>query len=152
MVFLSNTTPSGVTYTPDQQRALLNEYIENDKYLRKNRGKYAERNGARTPFSHVIDLKVQQDFNIKIGKKTYQIQLSYDVFNFTNMLNKDWGRLYFMANDQYTLLDMSSFVSATNLTPQYRYTPPLTGKPWILSDGVYSAARWTSQLGVRLSF
>src|SRR5690606_18870503 len=45
MVFLSNTV-NGVTYTPDQQRALFNEYIENDRYLRNRRGQYAERNGS----------------------------------------------------------------------------------------------------------
>src|SRR5690606_5560799 len=70
MVFLSNTV-NGVTYTPDQQRALFNEFIENDRYLRNRRGQYAERNGSRLPFSNIIDLKIQQDFNLKISGKVY---------------------------------------------------------------------------------
>lgn len=151
MVFLSNTT-GGVTYTPQQQRDFFNQYIENDKYLSKHRGQYAERNGARLPFTHVLDLKLQQDFNLKLGAKTYQLQVSYDIFNFTNFLNSDWGKTYFSSNDQSIILDFTGYVSTTNLTPQYRFLPPASGKPYVISDGVFNSSRWTSQLGVRLSF
>ena len=150
MTFLSNTV-NGVTYTPDQQKAFFNEYIENDDYLRKRRGQYAERNGARLPFINLLDLKLQQDFNIKVGAKTYQLQLTYDVFNFTNMLNRDWGRVYFLTNDQMNLLSFESFVSTTNLTPQYRFTPQAASR-FNISDGVYNSSRWSSQLGVRINF
>ena len=150
MIFLSNTV-NGVTYTADQQRALYNQFIENDKYLSKRRGDYAERNGARLPFSNVLDLRIAQDFNLKIGRKIYQLQLSYDVFNFTNMLNRDWGRSFFSLNDQVVLIDMAGYVSASDLRPQYRFTP-FTSRPYNISDGVFNTARWTSQLGVRLTF
>ncbi len=153
MIFLTNTVvATGITYTPDEQKALFNQFIEGDKYLRKRRGQYAERNGARLPFSNVIDLKIQQDFNVKLGRKVYQLQVTYDVFNFTNMLNRDWGKQYFISNDQSIILDMASYVSASNLTPQYRFTPLSTGKPYNISDGVFNSARWTSQLGFRLNF
>ena len=134
------------------QKDLFEAYITKDKYLSKNRGKYAERNGARLPFTHILDLKLQQDFNIKISKKTYQLQLTYDIFNFTNLISRTAGRQYFVSNDQAILLDFTGFVSATNLTPQYRFTPPTNNKPYNVSDGVFNSSRWTSQLGVRLSF
>lgn len=151
MTFLSNTV-GPTTYTPQQQKDLFEAYIQNDKYLRKHRGEYAERNESRLPFSNIIDLKIQQDFNIKFGKKTVQIQVTYDIFNFTNFLNNDWGKIYFMLNDNAPILEMASFVSASDLTPRYRFTPPASGKPYVLSDGVFNSARWSSQLGVRLSF
>lgn len=154
IVFLTNTT-GGVTYTAAQQWALFNDYIENDKYLSKRRGQFAERNGARTPFSHIIDLKIQQDFNIKINGKRHQIQISYDVFNLTNLLNREWGRQYFVTNDNFRLLNFAGFVSSTNLTPQFRFTPlPGDGKPYTLSDGTFpgNSSRWTSQLGIRYNF
>jgi hypothetical protein len=150
MVFLSNTV-NGVTYTPDQQKALFNEYIENDKYLRKRRGLYAERNGARLPFTHVADLKLQQDFNLKIGARVYQLQVTYDIFNFTNFLNDEWGKVFFLTNDQMTILSFESFVSSSNYTPQYRFTPQTTSR-FNISDGVYNSSRWSSQLGFRLNF
>ncbi len=136
--------------TPAQQWTLFNDYIENDDYLSKRRGQYAERNGARLPFTHVIDLKIQQDFNIRIAKKTYQFQVSYDIFNFTNMLNRDWGRQYFATNDNYRLLDFRGYNA--DMTPRYRFTPPASGKPYTVSDGVFNSSRWTSQLGVRFNF
>ncbi len=147
MVFL----PSG-TVTAQQQRDQFDAFIESDDYLKKNRGEYAERNGARLPFSHVLDLKLQQDFNVKFGGKTYQLQVTYDIFNFTNMISRKAGKQYFMSNDQAIILDFTGYVSATNLTPQYRFTTPVNNKPYNVSDGVYNSSRWTSQLGVRLSF
>lgn len=151
MVFLSNTT-GGVTYTPQQQRDLFNAYIEGDKHLKNRRGQYAERNGARLPFTHIVDFKLQQDLNLKFGKKTYQLQLTYDIFNLTNLISRDAGKQYFITNDQSIILDFTGYVSATDLTPQYRFTPPTGGVPYVISDGVFNSSRWSSQLGVRLSF
>lgn len=151
MVFLSNTT-GGVTYTPQQQRDMFDAFIESDKYLKKRRGQYAERNGARTPFTHIVDLKLQQELNLKLGSKTYQLQITYDIFNFTNFLSRTAGRQYFATNDQSIILDFTGYVSATNLTPQYRFTPPANGRAYNISDGVFNSSRWTSQLGIRLSF
>lgn len=155
MIFLNNTV-SGVTYTPDQQRAALERYIESDRYLRNNRGKFAERNGSRLPFTNIIDLKIAQDFNIKVGSKRYQFQLTYDVFNFGNMLNRNWGRTYFQSNDNFQLIQFAGYVNAaTNLTPQYRFNPTLVGRsPWNVSTTTNAAyaARWISQLGLRFNF
>jgi hypothetical protein len=150
MVFLPNTV-GNVTYTPDQQKAFFNEFIENDKYLNEQRGKYAERNGARLPFTNVFDLKLQQDFNVRLGAKTYQLQLSYDVFNLGNMLKRSWGRQYFLTNDQLNILSFESFASATDLTPRYKFTPT-SMRRYNVSDGVFNSSRWTSQLGIRLNF
>ncbi|MEO6638359.1 MAG: TonB-dependent receptor [Ginsengibacter sp.] len=147
MLFADNSTSTGV-----EQKAAFDSYIAGDKYLSKHRGEFAERNGARLPFTNILDLKLQQDFNIKFGAKTYQLQLSYDIFNFTNFINRDWGKQYFMSNDQFSLLDFTGFVSATDLTPKYQFKAPSNGTPYVISDGVFNSARWTSQVGVRLSF
>ena len=151
MVFVNNTV-AGVTYTPQQQRDQFDAFIESDKYLKKRRGQYAERNGARTPFTHIVDLKLQQDLNLKLGAKTYQLQITYDIFNFTNFISRTAGRQYFATNDQSIILDFTGYVSATNLTPQYRFTPPANGRAYNVSDGVFNSSRWTSQLGIRFSF
>ena len=156
MVFL---TRLGATATAAQnaadialQKDQFEAFIESDKHLRKRRGQYAERNGARTPFTHILDLKLQQELNLKLGSKTYQLQITYDIFNFTNFISRDAGKQYFATNDQSIILDFTGYVSATNLTPQYRFTPPANGRPFNISDGVFNSSRWTSQLGVRLSF
>jgi outer membrane receptor protein involved in Fe transport len=154
MVFLSNTVGTGataVTFTPQQQRDAFEQFIVSDKYLSKNRGQYAERNGARTPFTHVVDLKLQQDFTVKFGAKSYALQLTFDMFNFTNFLSSKAGKQFFLGNDQSGILTFASYVSATNLTPQYRFTPR-TASIFNISDGVFNSSRWSSQIGIRLSF
>jgi len=132
------------------QRRWLNEFIKNDSYLRKRRGRFAERNGARTPFTHVVDLRLQQNLKIQIGKKKTLVSIIYDVFNFTNMLNRHWGRTYFVSHDQVRLITIAGFNG--NLTPQYQYTP-LTGKPWMIQSSTApgTSARWISQLGIRIT-
>lgn len=152
MIFLNNTV-NNVTFNQAQQRTLLENYINASKYLRKRRGQFAERNGDRLPWSNLLDLKIQQDFNVKLGDKKYTIQLSYDIYNFTNMLNRHWGQTYFLSNDNYSLIQFAGFVSATNLTPQFRFSPQ-TGKPWGIStsNAPGLSARWLSQLGIRIIF
>lgn len=146
-------TSSGVTYSAAQQKQMLEAYITGDKYLNKNRGEYASRNGARLPFTHNLDLKLQQDFNVKLNNRTIQLQLTYDIFNFTNFLNKDWGRQYFVSNDQANVLEVSGIsVSGTNATPRYKFYQPRDNRVYSLSDGVFNSSRWTSQLGLRVNF
>ena len=156
MVFVNNTIGSGssaVTYTPAQQRAFFEEHIQKDKYLSRNRGRHAERNGARLPFVHLFNMKAQQDFNLKLGDNTYMLQLIYDMFNVANFLNEDWGKQYFANFDQVQILNFAGFQSGT-LTPQYRFTPVASGRPYSVSDGVntYNSSRWSSQVTLRLSF
>ena len=139
--------------SPDAQKSALNQYINSNKYLRSNRGKYAERNGSRLPFTNIIDLGIKQDFNIKVGGKSYQFQLTYDVFNFGNMLNRNWGRTYFLGNfSSYGLIAVNSF---TGTTPRYTFNTSNVGRtPWAISNtSVPSfASRWISQVGLRFNF
>ena len=150
MTFISTTA---VTATPDAQKAALNTYIANNPYLSKRRGQYAERNGSRLPFQNTIDLNLKQDFNVKVGKNKYTFQLSYDVFNFTNMLNRDWGRSYFLGNfSSYGLITVTSF---NGTTPRYTFNPNNNAvSPWAVSiSSVPSfAPRWISQVGIRFNF
>ena len=74
----------------------------------------------------------------------------WDVANFTNMLNKEWGRQYFLSFDQFQLLQFAGFAGTT---PQFRYNP-LNQTVGTISDGVtpLNNSRWTGQIGVRYSF
>jgi hypothetical protein len=149
MTFVTN---SSYPLSAAQQAVALEDYIAQDNYLSKNRGKYAERNGGRLPFTNIIDVKFVQDFNVKLNNKKYQFQLTYDIFNFTNMLNRNWGRTYFMSFDQYTLLRYQGTSGST--TPSYSFAPVRNNTPWGISSSTtpsYSA-RWVSQLGLRFKF
>jgi len=140
------------SYTPQQQKDALNAFIESDKYLQKHRGEFAKRNGARLPFTHMIDLRLQQDFIIKIKGKSMGLAVTYDVFNFLNMLNKNWGQIYFLQNDSYALITFAGYASTTPvLVPQYQFKP-FSGKPYSLQTSTIpgNSARWISQLGLKI--
>jgi hypothetical protein len=102
MNFLSNTVnavtnSSGVvttparTFTPEEQQAAWEAYIQQDPYLSEHRGEYAERNGVFIPLVWRADLSVQQELFRNIGNTRNGISIRADVLNFTNMLNSDWG-------------------------------------------------------------
>jgi hypothetical protein len=86
-------TVGSTTYTPAQQEAAFNEYINNNEYLRGRKGKYAERNGVSFPWLTQMDFAVEQDFTVKTGKKATNNTLRFrvDIQNFGNLLNKSWG-------------------------------------------------------------
>ena len=111
--------------TAAQQWSALDAFIENDPYLSQNRGEYAERNQNRGLWSHVLDLKILQDVNINAGNKLHRFQVSLDIFNFSNLINSNWGRRYFVGNfGSFELLDFEGFEDGTNNPTCLLYTSP----------------------------
>ncbi|MAU26087.1 MAG: TonB-dependent receptor [Muricauda sp.] len=130
----------------------LDTFINSIDYLRENRGKYAERNAVRGPWSHIVDLKLLQDFSINWGNKKHTLQLSADIFNFTNFLNKDWGKLKFIRSEVSPLTTVS-----TGDTPVFAINQGVMnddGTPNFeeLDDFGIQSSRWQAQLGVRYIF
>lgn len=142
---------SSNTLTPQQQWEALSAFIEGNEYLRTRKGTYAERNGDRLKTTHVVDLKFAQEFTFTIGKKKHTFELTADVFNFTNLLNKNWGKRYFTNNDQVQLLTQVGFVTGTN-TPTFSYNPAVGNSINQVDDVGLNSSRWQMQTGVRYTF
>jgi len=136
--------------TAAQQWANLDEFIRNDEYLSTRRGQYAERNGARLPFTNILDFKVMQDIYMEMGGKRRAIQVSLDIFNFTNLLNQDWGRRNVMTNDNYSLIGVTRD-PASQTTATYTFNKP-KGDVWSIDESGINSSLWQAQLGVRLLF
>ena len=137
--------------TLDQQWNELNAFIENDKYLSEHRGQYAARNGGRTPWMHRVDVRLLQDVYTKIGSKDHTIQLSVDVINFGNLLNKDWGRDYFVSNGNFGTLRYQG-VEATGGRPTFSFGSGTAASPTVGYQISQLASRWQAQFGVRYLF
>lgn len=135
-----------------QQWTDLEAFINDDDYLKDRKGKYAERNAARTPFENVFDLKFSQDIFTDIGSRQQKLTLTLDIFNFTNLLNKDWGRKYYVGNGAYTLLDFEGYEAGTN-NPTYTFEKPDDKLDIYSADdsGVISS-RWQMRFGIRYTF
>lgn len=81
--------------TPEDIRKGMNDLLNNPNvegslkdYVRSHFGKMAERNGGENGFYGTFDLHLQKSFKLY---KNHAIDLSVDLFNVANLLNKDWG-------------------------------------------------------------
>ncbi|MEM6644330.1 MAG: hypothetical protein AAF616_15230, partial [Bacteroidota bacterium] len=142
--------------TADQQWELLDAFIENDPYLRDNRGQYAKANENRAPFTNIIDLRFLQDFYLKMANgKRNTLQFSFDIFNFTNFLNKNWGKRYGRPFS-YELLEFEGLQDNSNI-PTYSFSPFNNDEPNRASygdfdDSGFLSSRWQMQIGIRYIF
>ncbi len=84
-------TANGVTYTAEQQAQAWNAYIEQDSYLSKHRGEYAERGGVFLPMVFRMDLGVQQDLFANIGSRRHTLKFRFDILNVNNLISSDSG-------------------------------------------------------------
>lgn len=143
-------------YTVDQQWAFLDAFIESDPYLRNHRGEYAKANSNRAPFQNIIDLKFIQDFYLEMANgKRNTLQLTFDIFNFTNLLNKNFGKRYGRPFS-YELLEFEGFQENSNV-PTYSFTPFNLDDPNRASYGDFydsglMSSRWQMQIGLRYIF
>lgn len=131
--------------------ALLDNYISNDDYLKTRRGKYAERNGSRGPWSHILDFKLLQDISFPAMKKKNTLQLSIDIFNFTNLLNKDWGRQTFASSNTQILQTVDA--GGAGGTPVFSLRENVLEEgPTLFDDSGIQSSRWQAQVGLRYTF
>jgi hypothetical protein len=91
MNFVQFTTPSGRVFTAAEQAAAWDAYIDQDKYLSRHRGEYAERGAVFLPLVKRMDLSVSQDLFHSFAGRRHSGQIRLDITNFGNLLNHDWG-------------------------------------------------------------
>ncbi len=130
----------------------LDTFISSIEYLDERRGQYAERNGSLGVWSHIVDLKFLQDFSFFTGEKKHTFQFSADIFNFTNLLNKDWGKRRFIRSEVSPLTTIS-----TDGVPTFEVNDAVVNQDGSaniieLDDFGIASSRWQMQLGIRYIF
>jgi Carboxypeptidase regulatory-like domain len=140
---------TGSTVTAATQAKQFMDFVNGDEYLSTRKGDFTERNGGRTPWNTTVDLRLMHDINLKVGDKTHTIQITWDVINFTNLLNAEWGRVYFVPNtfNSTSSLGLIRVNSGTAADPTFRFTKPAT--PYSIDQ---LSSRFQSQVGLRYSF
>jgi outer membrane receptor protein involved in Fe transport len=139
----------------EDQQAAFEKYIAQDKYLSSRRGQYTERNGAILPWVATLDLAFQQEFFIKAGEKRNTLQVRLDIFNFTNMLNNDWGVFRSVINTSPLVATNSVDASGR---PQFRMaTTTINNVRVLLPASTYRfnnniSDTWRMQIGIRYIF
>lgn len=149
-----NQTVNGVVWTAQEQSDAFFAYVNQDKYLKTRKGKYAERNGALLPWRNDFDIKIMQDLFVNVGGKRNTLQFSLDILNVGNLLNKKWGlaTLYNQANI-LTPTNVAAIVAGGAVVPTYRLNPfnnaMLTNT---FSNNVSYSSTYSMQLGIRYIF
>ncbi len=153
---LVRVTGSGATRTvtaaPEEDYDKFEAFINQDPYLKENRGKYAERNGATTPWVFKLDARLLQDFYVNVKGKQNTLQLSIDLINLGNLLNSKFGVVKnFTRNNPLNYVDaVGADGEAGTEDDHARFSYTQTDKSFIDSTGLTS--RWQMQVGVRYIF
>jgi hypothetical protein len=141
------------TYSEAEQQAAFWSYIEQDKYLSKNRGGYAERNASMIPMLHRFDVSIVQDIYLNVKGKRNTLQIRADILNFGNLLNDEWG-----VSQRATNPSVLAYQTTVANVPYYKLatekfadgTTGLIKNTYSKNASVFDV--WTAQLGIRYIF
>ncbi len=146
MNFVDLKTKAGdMVMTAAQSREAFENWIEGDNYAKNHRGQYAVRNSNLSPWEHEINVHLAEDI-FCIKNRGSKIQLTFDVINFANMLNKKWGATY---SSTYTEapLNVASVTSTGDI-----YAPGFTYNKNNQVSKSDIGSRWHAQVGMKLIF
>jgi hypothetical protein len=130
------TVPSDPAYNQ------LMSFIAHDPYLSTHRRQIAERNGARTPWTHLLDLRLAQTLPTAFGN---EMEFSAELLNVMNLIDPSWGLVQTVPYQVVPILRF--FTRDSRGRPWFRWSPrttPLVAEPLL--------SRWRLRLGVRVTF
>lgn len=140
-----------------QMADAFDKLINSMDCLKNARGTIMSRNACRNPWVNEIDITIAQS----LGWRFHNVQARFDIVNFGNLLNKNWGHQAF--SDQGSTC--GQICSATNLLQQTGNKLPtgVTNSP--LAQGIYTfdpgfkaykfenaSSNYRMQLSMRYSF
>ena len=145
---------SEIIFTEEADRAAFWSFVEQDKYLRNNKGKYAEAYAGRAPWVHRFDFRIAQNFSVRAGKTTNTLQVSLDIMNVGNLLKSSWGVTKNSENaNNGRILKYEGLDSNTN-RPMYSMWKDKQGNAPTTTYAYnrYFGETWKLQVGVRYIF
>jgi len=141
-----------VRLTAAQQAANFEKFIRDSECLSAHRGKILPRNYCRLPFLNRVDFSVRQGLDY-FGARRLSVQ--FDIFNFGNMLNKEWGKELVSPRSGNSNVPLLTHVGQSSSDPK-------TAVPIVQFDniqnnieyqaGTFVANFWRTQLSFRISF
>ncbi len=136
-------------FTIQQQKDAFEAYINNNSYLKNNRGKVAQRNGVLQPMLNRFDLSAMVELFRMIGKQRHTIQLRGDIFNVGNFINNKWG----VAHVINTTSPLTYSRVDANGLPYFRMVALNNSLNYeTYRKGSAIADVWQAQLGIRYIF
>lgn len=154
-------TAQAFSYTAAEQWNDLDKFINQDPYLSKHRGEYAERNGAARPWQNRLDVRLLQDIFTNLGENRNTLQLSIDLFNVGNLINSNWGTL--QTPNRVNPLTYAGYNAQGQPVFTFPYFTNPTNNGGVVTAGTKLTdtfrkdtggigSRWQGQIGVRYIF
>lgn len=136
-----------MTWDSLESKTSFVEWVNGDEYASEHRGEYMERFGALSPFEGHWDLHFAQNF-IYNKERGSRFELSLDIMNVGNLLNREWG-MY--KSSTYGLQPLK----ITSVTPTADGSGVVPTYSWKGSTRLYDyefGSRWHMQVGARITF
>jgi hypothetical protein len=143
-----------INFVSDADENAFFAFMEQDKYLKNHKGEYAGANAVNAPWLHRFDLRVAQDFKVRVSETTNTLQLSVDVLNFGNLLKNTWG----VPKNDMTVSNNGAILKYEgkdgNNVPSYSFAKDKDGNyiTETFATDYYYGNTWRLQLGVRYIF
>jgi len=131
--------------TPQQSWENLNAFIESVECLREARGEVLERNACTQPWTNRVDVRVAQTLPTL---RSQRVQITLDVLNFSNLLNRRWGVTEVISNQSDPLLRVNN--NTPNTAGRVELSPFAAGRSVFQTSNLGS--RYQIQLGARYLF
>lgn len=129
-------------------------FMEQDKYLSNHKGQYAGANAVLAPWLHRIDLRLAQDFKLKVGESINTLQVNLDILNFGNLINTKWGVPQNMSKANYGAILQVDRIDGK--TPVFKSPTDKKGNVIPLEQSFtpinHYGNTWSMQLGIRYTF
>lgn len=136
-------------YTADVQRANLKAWLAADDYLSSHRGQYFEQFADNERFEHHFDLHLAQRYEFPVGRRRHAVELTVDIINIGNLLNKKWGRYTYSQGYGNFYGPMNATYSASTKQVSYQFLHTADYDMRQFDDYL---SRWRGQIGLRYTF
>jgi hypothetical protein len=129
----------------------LDDLINRLGCVRAQRGRIMERNSCRNRPVMVLDARIAKTLN---QRSVRRVELSADVFNVPNLLNRRWGIVRETSDREFIPLMTVVGWDAAHDRPQYSIAIPQGGVPILpsIDRALLDVSRWRIQLGARYEF
>ena len=137
-------------FVTEEDRDNFWAFVQQDKYLMKHLGQYAEAYDLSTPMRHSFDFRYMHDFKVRLGSTMNTLQLSVDLQNVGNLFNSKWGvsrRLW--TNNNYATPLRLDHIDPDGV-PVYATPVDGTTSTWAPSKTYGNC--WYMQIGIKYFF
>ena len=149
LIYIPATADEVKWATPADAENFL-AFVEQDKYLSANKGKYAEAYSVYSPWAYGLDFRFAHDFKVKVGQSTNVLQLNVDFNNILNMFNPAWGVSKYMNSSINEGRILSVDHINNNGEPVFKSNVKAGMSTWTPSSSIGQC--WYFQVGVKYMF